>query len=210
MARTRAFDTGEVVQAARDVFWAVGFDAAAMPELERATGLGRSSLYNAFGSKRGLFDAAVHSYLDEVVRPRLAALANAPSGAAGLRAYFESAAATVLAGPDGHQRGCLLLTAATGRSGQDEQVRTAVDAYRAEVAGAFAAALLRDAAAPEGSPRGPQGGSPGEALCGQVADRARLLFALLAAGMTLARINRAEAAATLRSACAFTGPLEPC
>ncbi|MDD0859753.1 TetR/AcrR family transcriptional regulator [Arthrobacter alpinus] len=42
-----------------------------LPDLERATGLSRSSIYHAFGSKRGLFDAAVASYLSEIIRPRL-------------------------------------------------------------------------------------------------------------------------------------------
>ena len=59
------------MRAARTVFWEHGFEAASLPALERATGLNRSSIYHGFGSKRGLFDAAVASYLDEVVRPRL-------------------------------------------------------------------------------------------------------------------------------------------
>lgn len=208
MARNRAFDTGVVVQAARDVFWTLGYDAAAMPDLERATGLARSSLYNAFGSKRGLFDAAVQSYLGEVVRPRLAALAAASTGAAGLRAYFESVAAAVLAGVEGAgpggtpagPPGCLLLVAASGSRGRDGKVRAAVDAYRQEVTGAFAAALRRDIPAwgGGGSPR--DDGAPGEEQDAWAGRRARLLFAVLAAGMTLARINAEEAAATLRSA----------
>lgn len=198
MARTRAFDTDEVVQAARDVFWTLGYDAAAMPDLERATGLGRSSLYNAFGSKRGLFEAAVQSYLNEVVRPRLAALAAARDGATGLRGYFDSIADALVAGAADQQRGCLLLTASSGRSGHDPQVRAAVEAYRVEVTDAFAAALQRDAPPVHG------GGST-RVPDDRVSERARLLFALLTAGMTLARINREEAVATLRSAAGSTG-----
>ncbi|MGW9267321.1 TetR/AcrR family transcriptional regulator [Gordonia terrae] len=71
MGRIQEFDTTEVVRAARGIFWQRGYENASLPDLERATGIGRSSLYHAFGSKRGLFDAAVQSYLDEVVRPRL-------------------------------------------------------------------------------------------------------------------------------------------
>lgn len=203
MARTRAFDTDEVVQAARDVFWTLGYDAAAMPDLERATGLGRSSLYNAFGSKRGLFDAAVQSYLDEVVRPRLVAVAAAADGATGLRGYFDSLADAVEAGRAGQQRGCLLLTASSGRSGQDPQVRAAVEAYRMEVTDAFATALLRDVAPVHGG-AGPKDGSSDRLV--QVSGQARLLFALLVAGMTLARVNCEEAAKTLRSAVRLIDP----
>ncbi|HOZ57111.1 MAG TPA: helix-turn-helix domain-containing protein, partial [Nakamurella multipartita] len=69
MGRTKTFDPGEVVRAARAVFWTRGFESASLPELQEATGLSVSSIYHSFGSKRGLFDAAVASYLDEVARP---------------------------------------------------------------------------------------------------------------------------------------------
>ncbi|MDN5880060.1 MAG: TetR/AcrR family transcriptional regulator [Arthrobacter sp.] len=203
MARSKAFDVDEVIQAARDVFWVAGYDAAAMPELERATGLGRSSIYNAFGSKRGLFDAAVQSYLDQVVRPRLEVLVTARDGAAGLGAYFDSLADAVC-GEVGPQRGCLLLTASSGRNSRDEAVRTAMEAYRVEVTGAFAAALRRDLPAPAVDQAPPEG--PDTQAETRIDERARLLFALLTAGMTLARINPVEAEATLRSAAAFSTP----
>lgn len=72
MARTQTFDRDTVVRAARTVFWEHGYDGTSIPDLEDATGIRRSSLYNTFGSKRGLFDAAVQSYLDEVIRPACA------------------------------------------------------------------------------------------------------------------------------------------
>ncbi|WP_153038931.1 TetR/AcrR family transcriptional regulator, partial [Rathayibacter tanaceti] len=125
MGRTQGFDTEQVVRAARAVFWENGFQEAALPDLEAATGLGRSSLYHAFGSKRGLFDAAVQSYLDEVVRPRLAPLV-APSGASptALEEYF-TGLRTALADPRSlsARSGCLLLNAAGAPIARDEAVR---------------------------------------------------------------------------------------
>ena len=84
MGRNRTFDTQEAVRAARSVFWSNGFGGASLPDLEQATGLNRSSLYHAFGSKRGLFDAAVDSYLEEVIRPRLRILTEAPGNGASI------------------------------------------------------------------------------------------------------------------------------
>ncbi len=52
MPRVQEFDTDTVVARARDLFWDKGFEATSVPDLERVTGLNRSSLYNAFGSKR--------------------------------------------------------------------------------------------------------------------------------------------------------------
>ena len=59
MGRTRTFDESDATRSALGVFWDQGFDGTAVPDLEEATGLSRSSIYHAFGSKRGLFDAAV-------------------------------------------------------------------------------------------------------------------------------------------------------
>ncbi|KJE23819.1 transcriptional regulator, TetR family [Frankia torreyi] len=49
MARPRTFDEDQVVCAARDQFWATGYTATSLDDLTAATGLGRGSLYGAFG-----------------------------------------------------------------------------------------------------------------------------------------------------------------
>ncbi|MEU3022466.1 TetR/AcrR family transcriptional regulator [Nocardiopsis alba] len=63
MARPRAFDQAEVVRSATRQFWRHGFHSTSAEDLCRATGLGRSSLYNTFGSKDGLFAACLEGYL---------------------------------------------------------------------------------------------------------------------------------------------------
>lgn len=65
MVRPRAFDREQVLDAAQQVFWRHGFHASSVDELSRATGLGQSSLYNAFGSKDGLFAECLGVYLAE-------------------------------------------------------------------------------------------------------------------------------------------------
>lgn len=139
MGRSQAFDTEHVVRAARTVFWEHGFEAAALPTLEDATGLSRSSIYHAFGSKRGLFDAAVTSYLDEVVRPRLRPLLepDVAHGAlvdylVGLRAALADAASFTAT------NGCLLLNTAGAPVARDAAVQQTVASYRAELRSALA------------------------------------------------------------------------
>lgn len=53
------------------VFWAKGFAATAIADLEHATGLGRQSLYGAFGDKRALYEAVVDFYWQRVLKPGL-------------------------------------------------------------------------------------------------------------------------------------------
>ena len=133
MGRTQAFDTDEVVRAARDLFWDLGFENTPLPELERVTGLSRSSIYNTYGSKRGLFDAAVASYLDEVVRPLLRPLAvdDVPPGA--LQEYLAGLRTAVLRGESGAASGCLLIRAANTPVGRDDAVARVIAGYREDL-----------------------------------------------------------------------------
>jgi AcrR family transcriptional regulator len=62
MARPRAFDEGHVLDRATDVFWRLGYEGASMTELTKAMGINSPSIYVAFGSKRGLFDAVLQQY----------------------------------------------------------------------------------------------------------------------------------------------------
>lgn len=186
MARTLAFDRAEVVRQARAVFWSRGYESAAIPELEAATGLSRSSIYNSFGSKRGLFDAAVDSYLDEVVRPRLAALAGGDVAAQALDEYL-AATQAIFQKPESlpATNGCLLINSANAPIASDEHVSQAICAYRGELHAAFS--------------RGLQAAVPG------LADQRLALLAdavtgLVVAAFALVRISPAEAARLVESA----------
>ena len=63
MGRHRAFDEAEVVEKAMQAFWKNGWRDATPQRLVEATGLSRSSLYTTFGSKQGLFLAALDLYV---------------------------------------------------------------------------------------------------------------------------------------------------
>jgi AcrR family transcriptional regulator len=62
VGRPREFDREKALDAAVNVFWAKGYDGAALSELTEAMGINKPSLYAAFGDKRGLFDEAVERY----------------------------------------------------------------------------------------------------------------------------------------------------
>jgi TetR/AcrR family transcriptional repressor of nem operon len=64
MPRPRTFDEDRAIDAAIRVFWASGYKATSTQDLCEATGLGRSSIYNTFSSKRDLFDRALRRYMD--------------------------------------------------------------------------------------------------------------------------------------------------
>lgn len=65
MARPRAFDEGQAIEAALQVFMAKGYDGASIAELTSAMGISPPSLYAAFNDKRGLFERVVDRYAGE-------------------------------------------------------------------------------------------------------------------------------------------------
>ena len=68
MGRKRSFDDDEVLARAREVFLEHGYEGTSIDALVKATGLLRGSLYGAFGSKRGMFVAALHDATDSESR----------------------------------------------------------------------------------------------------------------------------------------------
>ncbi|WP_072690940.1 TetR/AcrR family transcriptional regulator [Rhodococcus marinonascens] len=188
MPRTQDFDTAEVIGKVRDLFWDKGFEATSIPEIERVTGLNRSSLYNAFTSKRGLFDAAVEDYLGGVVRPRLRILTDEPTHPDDVVRYYRSLAEALTELPgDSPGRGCLLLNSAAGFAAHDDTQRAVVDAYRHELSAALTHALR--AFDPDMTPD-------------LLEHRARLLTSLSVSALVLSRVNRFEAVAVVNTAIA--------
>jgi TetR/AcrR family transcriptional repressor of nem operon len=64
--RPREFEVDDVLDRAIDVFRERGYEASSMADIERATGLNTSSIYNTFGSKEALFHQSLARY--EAVR----------------------------------------------------------------------------------------------------------------------------------------------
>jgi TetR/AcrR family transcriptional repressor of nem operon len=90
MGRPRAVDDRELLDAAMFAFWANGYGGVSTRALEEATLLPASSLYHRFGSKEGLFVAALEHYLRRVVGVRITRYLEQEDAAAGLRAFYTS------------------------------------------------------------------------------------------------------------------------
>jgi TetR/AcrR family transcriptional regulator, transcriptional repressor for nem operon len=109
MGRPLSYDRDAVVDAAQLVFWERGYEATGIDDVEQATGLSRSSLYAAFGTKRSLFDEVLANYgrtfLTELLAPierQGAGPADAVALLVGLGRRYEQ---------DLGRRGCLIINA---------------------------------------------------------------------------------------------------
>jgi len=71
MARPLSFDKKQALVNAMLVFWHQGYEATSMKDLERATGLVPSSIYNAFGNKEAFFLQVLEHYSQNVLGSRM-------------------------------------------------------------------------------------------------------------------------------------------
>lgn len=144
MARPREFDQDRVLGRATDVFWRYGYAGASLERIDRATGLQRGSLYNAFGDKHGLFLACLDHYGAKEIGAAVALL-SVPGRAQGkVRRLFGAAVAAVR--DRGDRRGCLLCNTAVEVAPHDPEVAARVVAHLGALRGAFEGALRADGA----------------------------------------------------------------
>lgn len=85
MARPREFDREAALQNAIGVFWSKGFAATSTDDLRKAMGIGRQSLYNAFGDKRQLYLEALSAYQRKSTSEHIARLTAPESPLDGIR-----------------------------------------------------------------------------------------------------------------------------
>ena len=104
--RPRGFDEDQAIDSAMRVFWEKSFEGTTMTDLTDATGLSRSSIHAAFGSKEGLFLKAVERYQAERMRYIPKALAE-PTFPRAIESLFRGMV-TLLQIP-GNPKGCLFI-----------------------------------------------------------------------------------------------------
>jgi TetR/AcrR family transcriptional regulator, transcriptional repressor for nem operon len=142
IGRRRQFDDVAVVRAARDVFWERGYASTSLADLEAATGLSRSSLYQAFGSKRHLFDRAVHSYCDEIVWPIVIPMEAEGAGRGEVVTYFLALAKHLGRSPQSDAaRGCMVANTASELNVLDSAATQVVREFEQRVHAAIVHAL---------------------------------------------------------------------
>lgn len=108
MPRPRAFDEHQVLERAREQFWTTGYAGTRMDDIARATGLGKGSLYGAFGDKGKLFHRVFGDWCTAVVEVAEGRLAGGPDAEAldRLSEYVHLMAENTAS--DTEHRGCLL------------------------------------------------------------------------------------------------------
>jgi TetR/AcrR family transcriptional regulator, transcriptional repressor for nem operon len=122
--RHKEFDTDAAVENAMQQFWSDGYAGTTPQRLVDALGIGRGSLYNAFGSKHELYERALTRYRDRESQRVIDALDGPGPAIDRLRDAVRVVAGSASAG--GGRRGCLMTNAATELGEDDETVANLV------------------------------------------------------------------------------------
>jgi len=118
--RPREFKDTAIIDSAMAAFWANGYEACSTEALCKETGLGRGSLYNAFGSKHELYEQALLRYHELGIQEQISILRNDSPVQQRLQALMEWAIKEDFSHEG--RRGCLLINAAMERASRDPVV----------------------------------------------------------------------------------------
>lgn len=126
--RPRSFDRDAALRRAMELFWEFGYEGTSLEDLTRVMGIGKPSLYAAFGCKEDLFREAVALYDATVGAETNRALREETTARQAVEAMLRGNA-EYYAGR-GHPSGCMIVLAAALGSPECRPVRDHVAALR--------------------------------------------------------------------------------
>ncbi|MBY5788841.1 TetR/AcrR family transcriptional regulator [Rhizobium leguminosarum] len=138
--RPPAFDRETVLSAARETFWAHGYEGASIADLTAAMGITPQSLYAAFNSKADLYRAALEQYRG-LGSDTFSALGEPIDTVSAFERILRGSAA-IFSAPE-HPKGCMISTAVLNCASENEVIADHVAAMRRRSLDAFAARIER-------------------------------------------------------------------
>ncbi len=119
MAGVKQFDQEQVLDKAMEMFWQKGYEGTSVQDLTTATGLGRGSLYGAFGDKEQFFLKVLDRYADRF-QAEIVEQLNNPDPYQALEGMFEVMIER-MSNPK-YPRGCLNTNTSVVMSGKSEMI----------------------------------------------------------------------------------------
>lgn len=149
--RPPKYDREQVIDAAMETFWRLGVDAVTLGDLERATGVDRSTLYNSFDGKDGIYRLSAERYVSATIDGIFRPLTDIDDGIDAIVGMLTTLRSIMEA--EEHPAGCLIVNdlaskeldtvaAATYRTALDDGVSSAAE--RAVHQGRLTQAAARD------------------------------------------------------------------
>ncbi|MGR9371929.1 TetR/AcrR family transcriptional regulator [Rhizobium leguminosarum] len=138
--RPPAFDRETVLSAARETFWAHGYEGASIADLTAAMGITPQSLYAAFNSKADLYRAALEQYRT-LGSDTFSALGDPIDTVSAFERILRGSA-EIFSAPE-HPKGCMISTAVLNCASENDVIADHVAAMRRRSLDAFTARIER-------------------------------------------------------------------
>lgn len=120
MPKAKQFDETEVLVKAREIFTVKGYNGTSMDDLVQATGLSRSSIYDTFGDKHGLFLKSLTQYCCSQLGELEKQCSKTDSPKKKIRSIFDHTIKEILADKD--RKGCLMVNMSMELNAVDKEV----------------------------------------------------------------------------------------
>jgi len=143
MPRKASFDRETALDRAMALFWAKGFHATSLKDIEAALDMRPGSIYAAFGSKEELFERALERYTQTSRSVLSAAMVGAEGPLEGLAAHIRGLGAAMSAPRDTAMpsRACMLMKTVLEMPAEDAALRQVAEAMMRATEGVFAEAF---------------------------------------------------------------------
>lgn len=136
MARSCGFDREQKLEQAMQLFWQKGFANTSIADLVQRLGINRFSLYNSFGDKQALYEAALQRYLAKTMQ-HLQPLMQPDAGLAQIEAFLRQFEQRQQDNPFG----CFIQNAVVEYAGTDAMVTAQAQQLFSQVQVALRSAL---------------------------------------------------------------------
>jgi len=139
MPRKKQFEVDAALNKAMREFWGRGYHPTSMQDLVDCMGIGRGSIYDTFGSKRGLFMRSLDRYIKLYTSVFQDVLAKSASPSESILNVFEEAIAALVVG--GSRDGCFVINTAAELAAHDDEVAEVVTVMFRETEQVFRALI---------------------------------------------------------------------
>lgn len=141
MARPKSFDQEKAMLNAMQLFWQKGYEATSVKDLEKATGLKTSSLYNTFGGKEQFFLNILKHYSKFVIGGRMKRYLTQDDPIKSIRDFFTTCFTDLPEGQEGIA--CLLVNTTAEMALHHEGAREIVIENEANLKSGFKGCVER-------------------------------------------------------------------
>jgi len=131
MPKVETFNRNEVLQKATDIFHRKGYNGTSMQDLVDATSLNRSSIYNSFGSKLGMFMAVLGHYQTIGKNKMRSEAKSAHNAADSIKSIFDMYLYDIIS--DHHQQGCLIVNCKSEMVNQEPLIKSFMEQNQVQV-----------------------------------------------------------------------------